>query len=167
MNKSALDWARKALTYDQETGEFRYRIRAGRMVPGDLAGYIRVDGYRVLNCDGKILRAHRIALEFSGISTAGFDVDHINGDRGDNRFCNLRLTTRAENASNRTGPDSDASSGILGVHFSRERGLWCAQLKISGKQKNLGRFKTREEAVKAHRAAKIEHHPYWNGTSCR
>ncbi|MCI0598731.1 MAG: HNH endonuclease [Beijerinckiaceae bacterium] len=82
-------------------------------------------------------------------------IDHINGDRADNRFLNLREATRTENAWN-AKLRSDSHSGFKGVRRHKRR--WCAYIKVSGKQKHLGSFATPEEAHDAYCRAAREHH---------
>lgn len=77
----------------------------------------------------------------------GFDIDHINGNRVDNRKENLRYLTRKENIINRS--KSNSSSGIVGVYWDKNRNKWKAQCKIAGSVSNIGRYSTLEEAIHA------------------
>ena len=79
-------------------------------------------------------------------------VDHINGDKADNRLVNLRFATIKENAQN-TNISPRNTSGIKGVSFNKINGKWKAAIKIDGINIHLGNFKTIEEAQQA-RAAK-------------
>lgn len=104
--------------------------------------------------------AHRIvwALAYGAWPTAG--IDHINGDKRDNRMANLRDVVHAENCRNQ--PISKANtSGATGVSFDRRRGAWEAYINVGGKKLNLGRFETVAEATNARRAANEAHgfHP--------
>ena len=80
----------------------------------------------------------------------GKRVDHINGDRLDNRRCNLRLATHAENCRNRKN-HSNNTSGFKGVH--RQKNRWRALIRVDGKSKFLGSFLTPEDAHAAYCAA--------------
>jgi hypothetical protein len=92
---------------------------------------------------------HRFLLQ----PPPGLEVDHINGDRLDNRRINLRIATRSQNAMNRPRTRTN-TSGFKGV--SRLGSLWCAQIKLEGKLHYLGRYADPAEAARAYDvAAKI------------
>ena len=82
-------------------------------------------------------------------------VDHINGDPLDNRKCNLRVVTQAENLLNKEIL-SNNTSGFLGVWFDENRSLWAAEIKIEKKKCYLGRYKSRADAVYARYLAERE-----------
>lgn len=74
----------------------------------------------------------------------GKTVDHINGDGLDCRRANLRIVTVKENARNRAGANAKSASGLLGVH--RRGARWQATIRVDGKYRHLGSFRTPEEA---------------------
>lgn len=76
-------------------------------------------------------------------------VDHINGDRLDNRRCNIRLATRSQNASNSKRPKTN-KSGFKGVYWDKTGSKWRAQIKVNGKKIHLGMFNTPESASEAY-----------------
>jgi len=79
------------------------------------------------------------------------DVDHINGDKLDNRRCNLRYVTRAQNNMNmRT---RRGSSRFKGVVWHKQDRRWWAVIKAEGKQRSLGTYATQEEAAAAYNVA--------------
>lgn len=83
-------------------------------------------------------------------------VDHINGNRLDNRKENLRLCTNGSN--NRNKP---AKSGYKGVHFSKTSKQWVAQITKNYKTQHLGLFPTAITAAHAYnKAAKLLHGKY-------
>jgi hypothetical protein len=106
-------------------------------------------GYCVSNVGGQMLKAHRVAWAvYYGEWPDGF-LDHINRVRHDNRICNLRVSTRAQNNSNvSTGKNS--TSQFLGVYWDKARGKWVANIKINGKSKFLGRFREEKDAAIAY-----------------
>ncbi len=79
-------------------------------------------------------------------------IDHINGDRHDDRWANLRLATPAENARNR-GVCRRNTSGKVGVYPIKPQGLWGADIGKDGRNIHLGRFKILDEAIAARCAA--------------
>lgn len=86
----------------------------------------------------------------------GMVVDHINHNPLDNRRDNLRICTQHENSFN-SSISSNNKSGIIGVHFDKERNKWQAKIQVNGKTKYLGRYNTLEEAAEARRQAEIEY----------
>lgn len=82
----------------------------------------------------------------------GYQIDHINGDKLDNRIKNLRITTCKQNAQN-IGIRSNNTSGYKGVSLTKEKNRWRAYIKVSGKQKNLGFFVKKEDAAIAYNKA--------------
>lgn len=83
-------------------------------------------------------------------------VDHIDGNGLNNRRCNLRLATNAQNAYNQK-KRSDNASGFKGVSFDKSRNKWIAQIMVNYKHIHLGRFETPEEAYRAYRQAAFEY----------
>lgn len=75
-------------------------------------------------------------------------VDHINRNRADNRKHNLRCCTRTENSQNR-GLRSTNSSGVTGVYYDKRRHKWAANIIHNKKRFFIGRFDTKEDAIKA------------------
>jgi len=93
----------------------------------------------------KAVKMHRLINN----TPSGFETDHINGDKLDNRKCNLRTATTAQNRCNR-GKQIDNKSGYKGVVFVSKYNNWQASIKINGKRKHLGTFRTPELAHAAY-----------------
>lgn len=89
---------------------------------------------------------HRYIL---GLEKGDMDVNHINGDRSDNRKRNLRLVTRKQNGYNR-GVYSTSSSGYRGVYFRKDNNKWRAVINKDYKRYNIGSFDCKHEAAKAY-----------------
>lgn len=86
----------------------------------------------------------------------GLEVDHINGNRLDNRRENLRLVTRSQNICNsRNRPNK---WGLRGVYYHSQSALWVARITIQRKTHYLGYYKTAEEAHEAYKKAAINYH---------
>lgn len=92
----------------------------------------------------RFVRFHRIVMK----AKPGQFVDHINKDRADNRKCNLRCCGRAENDRNR-GTYVTNTSGVTGVYFDKQRNKWVASISYNKKRTLIGRFASKEEAVRA------------------
>ena len=97
---------------------------------------------------------------------AGYDTDHINGVKTDNRRCNLRVCTRSENQANRRAA-SNNKTRLKGVSKSSRVETFRAEIKANGKHIYLGSFCTPEEAHKSYIAASLKYHgafsPYATG----
>lgn len=117
--------------------------------------YLRKDGYAGRNehPDGKTktILLHRAVLD----APAGMQVDHIDGDKLNNRRSNLRLVTPAQNQYNRR--PSDGSSRYKGVSWHKRHTRWTAYIKIDGKQHYLGFFENEIDAAVAYDMAALEH----------
>lgn len=102
------------------------------------------------------LLLHRCIMD----APEGFDVDHINHNTLDNRRCNLRVVTHAENHQNRLGAQKNNKSGILGVYRDSESNRWRAMLTLNGKIVFSKRFTTSEEAESALKIERARLMPY-------
>ena len=107
--------------------------------------------HRIARIDGKrrMVSFHRLITN----APQGLEVDHINGDRLDNRRSNLRFVTRKQNSQNLHRARPESRSGIRGVRFARG-GRWRAYAYVDGREINLGKFGTAEEADAAARAGR-------------
>lgn len=98
---------------------------------GQEAGSIHQTGYRHVTWLGKIHKVHRLIflLEYGYLPP---EVDHINGDRQDNRIENLRAATRSENQCNRPALVNN-TSGYPGVTWHKKSKAWCVRVMKNGK----------------------------------
>lgn len=101
---------------------------------------------------GTAVRLHREIMR----PPSGSVVDHIDGNPLNNCRSNLRVVSRQENHRNRAGPQRNNSTGLLGV--SRRRGGWRAYIAVNNRQKHLGQFNTKEDAMEARKAAEIKYY---------
>lgn len=151
---------REVFSYDAGNGLFRQKTRTSQRVRiGDIAGSKRTDGYVAMRVDGKHYAAHRLAWFYVHGVWPEDQIDHINGVRHDNRICNLRTATRAENGQNRAINKSSAS-GYLGVSWYPLSGKWLARIRKNGKLKHIGYFDTAERAHAAYLSAKLVLHTF-------
>lgn len=146
------DDVKALLDYDPLTGDFRWKVRRGQASVGKIAGTPHNQGYIQIKAGEKIVLAHRLAWFVTYGKFPSCDIDHINGDKRDNRIANLRLATRSENMANTTLPRSN-TSGFKGVWYFKRTGRWMAGFRKDGKSIHLGYFDTAEEAAEAHRIA--------------
>ena len=152
---------RELLSYEPETGEFRWRVgRGGTAVAGGRAGCKQTIGYRRIGVAGRMYWEHRLAWLYVNGTWPSDQIDHVNGVKGDNRIANLREATRSENQGNLRQARSDSKTGLLGVHWNKPNKKFMAQIMFSGKQKYLGLFSTAEQAHQAYLVAKRELHSH-------
>lgn len=148
--------AKELLDYDPETGVFRWKVSKGRVKAGDVAGRVNNTGYIQIRVDRNLYQAHRIAWLLTRDEWPNLQIDHINGDRADNRICNLRQATKAQNAQN-TSKRAHNTSGFKGVSWCRRHAKWHAQLQKNKRRVYLGRFRCPTAAHIAYCKAAKEH----------
>ena len=135
---------------DFETGVLRWKIRPGRRVKiGDVAGSNHNSGYRHVLTRGHHFLIHRLIWAMANGSFPDNQIDHINGVRDDNRLCNLRAVTPAENSRNMRAPKNNRS-GVVGVRLHSPQ-KWVAYISTE----YLGLFPSFEGAIAARQAAEI------------
>lgn len=162
----------KLLDYDPATGVLRWRARTPDMFkPGNKtsesncqgwnskyagkpAGTININGYVAVVIDYVNFMGHRLIWKM----VHGHDpveIDHIDGDRLNNRVSNLRDVSRQQNNCNRR-VRKDSSSGILGVYWIARKKKWTSEVRLDNRKRCLGYFSTIEEAAAARKRADVE-----------
>lgn len=166
MAEITADTVRELLHYDAASGEFMWRtrdvrwftpnsrrtaesecVRWNKSFSGSSAGSLNGRGYVQIGLLGRRYYAHRIAWLYVTGEWPKDDIDHLNGDKTDNRFVNFRSVVDADNCKNR-GIRADNKSGFTGVF--RQNNKWKAQIRIGGKSVHLGYFQTPEAAHSAY-----------------
>jgi len=138
-----------------ETAEVRCRQWNSRCAGKVAFGTRNASGYLVGPFRANVLLAHRVAFAIQEGRWPEL-IDHINGDRSDNRWTNLRETTPTGNLMN-CALRSDSSTGRTGVRFNRRKGCgFIANIKVAGKLRHLGTFDTIDEATAAREAAELK-----------
>ena len=161
-NDLTAEYVREILDYDPGTGVFKWKWRddvrknENTRWTGKVAGCVGSDGYLEIGINYRLYYAHRLAWLYVHGEWPPEQIDHIDGDRPNNRIDNLRLATRQENNRN-VGLQKNNTTGIKGVCWDKCRGKYMAHITIDGNLHNLGRFDTLTEAAAARAAAEIEH----------
>jgi hypothetical protein len=151
------DELRNLLVYDPSTGHFTWKQRVAKCIQiGSIAGNTNKIGYVTIGLRKKVYKAHRLAwLYIHGEWPDGL-IDHINGDKSDNRLVNLRVVNETGNSENVRKPNKRNKSGFMGVIWFQNK--WRANITINRKTKWLGDYATPEEAHAAYLGAKRLHH---------
>lgn len=168
----------RALLYNPDTGMLYWRRRnPSDFKSGVVPAAVRCQrwntmhagnpAFRCLNGHGYFVGglnrvqyfAHRIIFKMC-TGNEPEAIDHINGDKLDNRITNLRAVSIAENCRNLPRP-KDNKTGFPGVSMHPKSNRWRAQINVAGKTKHLGTFDTKQEAINAKRRAneKYDYHP--------
>lgn len=164
---------RKLLRYEPETGKLFWRKRPPEMFGRRAnflawnkrwAGKAAFTAYRQGYHQGRVLSqnlvAHRVIWALHTGAWPEHQIDHINGNRADNRWRNLRAVTSAENMRNKR-QRSNNTSGVTGVSWAKEKRKWLADIRVNGKQIHIGRFDQKADAIAARKAAEKQYgfHP--------
>lgn len=151
---------KELLHYCPDTGIFT-NIKARKKVRvGSTAGHVdSVNGYVRIMIDYKLYLAHRLAWLYIHGEFPPNDIDHVNRVRNDNRICNLRLATRAENMQNISMPRNN-TSGYTGVYWHKAGQKWQVEIMLNYKKINLGYFADQSEAISARKAGEQKYHQF-------
>ena len=154
---------KELLHYDPETGIFTRKIFVKpNAKAGDIAGFHTPKGYLAFYVDKKRYLAHRIAWLYMTGSWPKYVIDHIDAGKDHNWFSNLQDITNRKNLHRKNHPNSNNTSGFVGVHYRKDKvndvKKYEACIQANDKKYRLGYFLTPEEASEAYQAAKLKHH---------
>jgi hypothetical protein len=166
--KINIELLHELLDYDQDTGVFRWKKdrfagSSGKSLiaqAGQIAGGIRPDGYSQIGIKCVRHLSHLLAWAYVHGNQPDEDmqIDHIDGNRSNNRISNLRLVTVSQNMQNlQKAKRHNLHSGVLGVHWHGQGQCWRVRIKVNGRYHHIGLFKTIEEAQCARIAAEKAH----------
>ena len=137
---------RNLLDYDPLTGHLVWRVNRGtRAKAGQIAGALDPQGYVVVGVNSRTYLAHRLVYLHQIGKWPPLEMDHINGDKADNSWANLRLATSAQNKANRP-----KYRGVLPKGVAKNGDRFMALITVDSKQKYLGNFASAELAHAAY-----------------
>jgi len=145
---------RSILHFDYDTGKFYTHRSDLRRTIGSVTAY----GYMTIQILGTNYMAHRLAWLYDKGAWPKGQIDHINGDKLDNRIENLRDVDQTTNMQNQSVLTSNNALGLKGAYFHKKTGKFYSQIRVDGKLLQLGNFKTAEDAHAAYIAAKQKYH---------
>jgi hypothetical protein len=152
---------KRRFDYDQINGGLLWKSceRHPSIKKSRTVGSLNINGYieSRLFPGGKQFKVHRLVWAFHFGDPGKSEIDHINGNKHDNRIENLRLSTRADNTRN-VKLRSNNKSGVKGVSWHKATKKWKAQIQCDKKKIGLGYFKTIEEAKNVVMSARIKLH---------
>lgn len=164
---------RQLLRYEPETGRLfwlprpvelfankrTWKIWNKRYAEKEAFTYVS-NGYKTGRIFDRPHFAHRVAWAIAYGESPVMEIDHIDGDRANNRLANLRHVSGADNQRNKSLNKNNAS-GFLGVCWDKGRGQWMARISHEGRAVPLGRFDNKDDAISARSAALVQYgyHP--------
>jgi hypothetical protein len=146
--------------YNPDTGEIFWIAKGKGKIKKKAAGSKLHSGYTGICIGKKRVLAHRIAWALHHDKWPEQFIDHINGEKSDNRIVNLRECTLLQNGKN-CKKKSNNTSGHTGVYFDKSTNNWKASIKVNWKNISLGRFANIEDAIKIRKEAEEKYFGEW------
>lgn len=154
----ALTWLKRPLHFFPTGGKSPSRSRNtwnSRYAGTPALNSLNAHGYKSGRLLDRTTLSHRVIFAIQEGQWPTGQVDHINGDRADNRWNNLRQVSHQNNAKNMRLP-SHNTSGHIGVYWDVRRGKWGAVIQANRKRKFIGYFDHKCDAVAARLKASID-----------
>lgn len=162
-------YLKSVMDYDPDTGSFTWLSRPresfkrhrqfltwNKRFSGKAAGSVDAHGYVRMGINGVRHKAHRLAFLYMTGAFPSSEIDHINGNRRDNRFSNLRAVTRSTNQKNVTLRQKNIS-GCVGVIWDKSKRAWVARITSNGNLYYLGSYQRVSDAIASRKAAEAIH----------
>ncbi len=142
------EYLKSILNYNAETGVFTWKVKFCRsVVKNSIAGRLDAKGYFVIGINKKTYKCHRLAWLYVYGYIPTKQIDHINGNRSDNRISNLREANNQQNSMNSKKSASN-TSGVKNVYWHKPSKKWIVSIRINNKQNHIGCFDNFDDAAK-------------------
>lgn len=142
---------------DPVSGSIWWKMSKGTRKAGSAAGFENTQGYIGVRINRRYYAGHRIVWALHYGAWPSSMIDHINGNRSDNRISNLRLASPADNSRNAKAGKNN-TSGYKGVFFSKQAGKFQARITVNRLKRHLGYFDTAEAAHESYKTAAVKYH---------
>ena len=153
------EYLKSVIDYNPMSGQFTWLKQiSSHAKTGCKAGTKHHSGYWQISISGRIYLSHRLAFLYMNGEFPLNCVDHIDGDKGNNTFKNLRIATLSQNQQNRKVAAKNTKSGVLGV--SKSGNKWRATIRHSGKNMHIGSYESVDLAHSAYLEAKRKNHEF-------
>ena len=149
---------KRLLSYNEKSGVFTWNIARGNRSAGSIAGNVTWSGYVEIKINKKVHYAHRLAWLYMTGNYPKQHTDHVDGNRSNNEFSNLREATNGENSQNIRVVTKKNTSGFLGVQRSLKK--WKATISVNKRKIHIGTFDSPEGAYAAYVEAKRKNHSF-------
>lgn len=140
-----LEYINEYLTYDASTGNLYQLKKRPKIQVGSLAGGINKKGYRYIQLNGRKYPSHHIVWFIETNSFPQKQIDHIDGNKTNNKFSNLREVTNKQNTENR-GKQKNNKTGYKGVSFNNRLKKYVAQIQHNNKPIHIGVYQNSYDA---------------------
>ncbi len=139
------------LEYIPKTGTFLQKKKRPRIKVGSIAGCVTPKGYRYIQLGSRKYAAHRLVWFIEKGNFPSMFIDHIDGNKLNNKITNLREVTNKQNTENRKA-QKNSKTGVKGVSFNSKLKKYVAQIQHNGKNHYLGVFDSVEDAEHRYKA---------------
>lgn len=147
---------KEILKYDKYSGIFLWKkTLSNRVIAGKIAGTVNDNGYIIIYINKRPYRAHRLAWLYVHGYMPIKEIDHKDNDKSNNKIGNLREATHIENGRNKKIQKNN-TSGNKGVTWNSKVNKWQAQIYVYRKNKYIGIFENKRDAIDAYRKAAKE-----------
>ena len=144
------------MDYDPKTGILTWKVNRGSGQKGKIAGS-KMDAYRMVQINGKHYLTHRVIWCYMTGYWSKVQIDHIDGNKSNNIFSNLREATNSENQCNRKNANKNSKSGFKNVYLM-ENNRYLVQVTKDRKTYPIGWYDNLNQAIVAAKNARSHYH---------
>lgn len=151
------EYLKSILSYEPKEGLMLWKENRSQMRSGDKVGHYSAqkNAYSLISIDGRLYKSHRIIWFIVTSSFPSGEIDHIDHNRQNNRWSNLRDVPIGENNKN-CSISKVNTSGTTGVQWFKAKKRLIATIQFKRKRRHLGCYDDINEAIVARKLAEIE-----------